>query len=265
MKKFRFIETESTGRTATVWLNRPAVHNALNAGMIDELTFVMNLFSNNEETDVVILRGRGRSFSSGADLNYMKEQSELSDSDNLADARRLATMFESVYACRKVVIASVHGHSAGGANGLVAASDYAIASTSAIFRFAEARLGLVPATVSPYIVERVGISQAREMLLTGKSYSAEEAHSCRLVNETCRVEFMEEIIERVTTEILKSGPMALRTTKQMLGRLKKMSSDEDIASFTSGLLAEVRSSREAKEGIAAFFEKRKPYWLNINK
>ncbi len=265
MKKFRYIETAYDGRMATVWLNRPGVHNALNAGMIDELTYVVEQVSHDEPTDILIIRGRGESFSAGADLNDMKAQSTLPEKENYESALRFAGMFHAVRSCSKVVIALVHGHIAGGANGIVAASDYAIASVSAIFRFSEVRLGLVPATVSPYVIERVGMTRAREMLITGKSYTAEDAERFGLVNKTCRTEFMDEVLEMTTGEILKGSPSALRKTKQMLNRMSDAGEKENLMSFTSGILAEARASDEGREGVSAFLEKRKPFWVQEKK
>ena len=264
MKKLRYIEVQTDGRKATVWLNRPEVHNALNRGMIDELTFVMNMFNNDETTDVVILRGKGHSFSSGADLNDMKSFGLTTDKENYDDAFKMAVLFHSVFSCRKVVLTVAHGHVAGGANGLVAAADYAIASSNTVFRFSEVRLGLVPATVSPYLVERVGMSKAREMLLTAKPYSAEEALQVGLINHSCQTEFLDEALGQVLSELVKASPLALRSTKEMLTRLKTMTKIPNMMSYTAGLLADARSSDEGREGVSAFLEKRKPYWLNEN-
>ncbi len=265
MEKLKFIQTEKEGRKVTVWLNRPEVHNALNAPMISELTFTLNRLGNDDATDIIILRGKGESFSSGADLNYMRVQATLGEKENYEDALRLAEMFHSVYSCRKVVITVAHGHIAGGANGLVAAADYAIGSSSAIFRFSEVRLGLVPATVSPYVIERVGMARAREMLLCGKAYSAAAAEKYGLINESCRTEFMDEVLEMITGEILRGSPSALRDTKQMINRIRAVTSLEKISSYTSGILAAARASVEGREGINAFLEKRKPFWSKEKK
>ena len=263
-KKLRFTETRTEGRIATIMLDRPEVHNAFNAGMIAELTYVMNQFSDDEHTDVLILRGNGKSFSSGADLNYMKEQSYMTEKENQEDALKLAGLFHSVYACRKVVISLVHGHVAGGANGLVAASDFAIASDSAIFRFSEVRLGLVPASISPYVIERVGLAKAKEMMLSGKAYSAEEALKSGLINQSCRAEFLDEVLDLTTREILKGSPSALRNTKQMINSMRSMMTSNDWTTYTSRILAGARSSDEGREGISAFLEKRRPFWLLEN-
>jgi methylglutaconyl-CoA hydratase len=264
MKKFRYIETIAGKRSATIWLNRPEVHNALNAGLIDELTFAVDMYNKDDTTDVLILRGRGKSFSSGADLNDMKVQGLKTERENYEDALKLAALFDAVFSCRKVVVTVVHGHVAGGANGLVACADYAIASESTIFRFSEVRLGLVPATVSPYVAERVGFSKAREMLLTGKSYNAREALGSGLINQSSETEFLDEVLKDILSEILKASPNALRNTKQMLVRMRTDLYGKDMMSNTAGILAGARSSAEGKEGVSAFLEKRKPIWLINN-
>ncbi len=261
MKRFRYIETTSDNRIATVWLNRPRIHNAMNAGMVAELHFIFNHYGNDEQIDIVVLRGRGDSFSSGADLNYMKEQSMMTEQENYEDALRLSEMFHSVYACPKIVISLVHGHVAGGGNGLVAASDYVIASDSTVFRFSELRLGIIPAVISPYIVGKTGFRHAREMFFTGRAYSAREAVTFGLANEVCGRSFMDEVLKKVTDDMVKSSPSALRSTKHLLIKMEMIDRSGELFNYTSRMLADARYSDEGREGIASFLEKRSPYWL----
>ena len=152
-----------------------------------------------------------------------------------------------------------------GKRAIVAASDYAIASSNTVFRFSEVRLGLVPAIVSPYVIGRVGIVRAKEMFLTGMSYAAEEAERYGLINRSCPSGLLDEVLNMVTVEILKASPLALRSTKQMINRLGGITNSDEILSFTSGVLAGARSSDEGREGIDAFLEKRKPFWFNEEK
>ena len=189
----------------------------------------------------------------------------MTEEENYADALRLAEMFRAVYACPKIVISLVHGHIAGGGNGLVAASDYVIASDSSVFRVSEVRLGILPAVISPYVVEKVGLGAARELFFTGRPYSAREAADFGLVNKICGRSFMDEVLQKVTEEICKGSSAALRSTKQLLIRLGMMGGQTgNLADYTARMLAHSRTSDEGREGIVAFLERRIPSWLKEN-
>lgn len=259
---YNYIETEIINKVINITLNRPEVHNAINAIMIKELLSVFSEIEKDDELRLVIIRGKGKSFSSGADLNYMKEQALMSPQENLNDAKLLAQLFFAVYSCTLPVITIAHGNVAGGANGLVAASDYAISDDDTIFRFSEVRLGLVPATIAPYVVERIGSSKASELLLSGRPFSGFEAEKCNLVNSSVPAVSIEREVKKISSEFLKAAPNASKITKSLIRNLGNQKSIEEKISFTAEIIAKARGSVEGKEGIQSFFESRKANWLN---
>lgn len=260
--KFNHIEISEDKHVMNIYLNRPEVHNAFNQEMIKELLDVFDHMNDYRNCRLVIIRGKGKSFSSGADLNYMRDQAEMSKEENLNDAIQLARLFFSIFMCNKPVITVAHGNVAGGANGIVAASDYAIASDDTIFRFSEVRLGLVPATISPYVVERIGRARAAELLLSGRSFSGRDAERYFLVNSSVPVAQLENEILRITEEFLKAAPGASAETKKLIRSLSENNINEKILESTARIIASARASEEGKEGIKSFFESRKANWLN---
>jgi methylglutaconyl-CoA hydratase len=262
MNNFETIELETKGQSVTIWMNRPEKHNALNALMIEELSAALSQCIDRHEFRVIILRGRGRSFSAGADLNYMKEISGFGHDQNYQDALRLASLFEKVYTCPKPVIAVVHGSSFGGANGLSAACDIVLADVNTVFAFSEVNIGITPATISPYVIRRSGEAAARELMLTGRRFTADEAYRFLLVNKVVATEIIEAELQQYIEMMLSSGPKAVEQCKKLIRVVSSTAQDtSEMMRFTANMIAAQRASDEGQEGISSFFEKRKPNWV----
>jgi methylglutaconyl-CoA hydratase len=262
MKNLQHILFQKSDGFAFVFLNRPEVHNAIDSIMISELTDVFTEIPNDETIRGVVIRGKGKSFSSGADLNYMQSMVKSSHRENLEDAGRLASLFDSIYNCPLPVISVAHGNVSGGANGIIAASDIVICEENTLFRFSELKLGLVPATISPYIIKRIGESISAELMFTSRNFSGAQAFSYGLVNKSVNEADLESSLQSLLDEMKASGPIALRKTKLLIREVSGKEIDSEIRRFTSRVLAEVRVSPEASEGMNAFLEKRKPSWKN---
>jgi methylglutaconyl-CoA hydratase len=233
----------------------------MNDIMIAELTDVFGCLSGEEDLRLIFLRGKGKSFCAGADLNYMKNIASYSAEENFNDSMKLAQLFSSVYDCKVPVIAVVHGSCFGGANGLIAACDIAITSIHTVFAFSEVKLGLVPATIAPFVIGRIGEYGAKELMMTGKRFNGEEALKWKLVNHAIADNDMETEVEKWKTLILSNGPTAVRTTKELIRRLVNVRHDaKETMDDTAKLIARLRSSDEGQEGMSSFLEKRKPNW-----
>lgn len=257
LQHIRFKKSDGFGYIS---LNRPEVHNALNPLMISELTRVFTEIADDESLRALVIRGIGKSFSSGADLNYMTSLINSTKRENLEDAGKLAALFDIIYNCPVPVIAVVHGNVSGGANGIVAASDITICAENTTFRFTELKLGLVPATISPYIIRRIGESLAAELMFTSRSFTGAQAFSFGLVSKSVQEDELDAALNSLLNEIRTSGAVALRKTKLLIRSIAGKEIDSEIRRFTSRVIADVRVSPEAQEGMKAFLEKRNPGW-----
>ncbi len=247
------------GTVTTVTLNRPDSHNALNADLIEELTRCFEEISDDERVRVVVLAGEGRSFCAGADIRYMRETAAFSYEENLEDASRLATMFYTIDECPKPVVAKVHGAAMGGGAGLVAVADVAVAGGETRFAFSEVRLGIAPATISPFVARKVGTSHARSLFVTGERFGAKRAQDIGLVHEVVPGDELEGAVERKLGELLQGGPVAQATIKALLHRLETTEPME-APGLTTRVISELRTGEEGQEGLSAFLEKRAPRW-----
>ncbi len=247
-----------------MWLNRPDKHNAINAQMMHELLEVFENLSHNEDVRVIVLRGTGRSFCAGADLAYMQQISAYDQDENMRDALMLASLFETIYTCPKPVIALLHGAVYGGANGLSAASDIVIADINTRFAFSEVKLGITPATISPYVIRRSGESAARDLMLTGRAFSAQEAKEYHLINHIVTTETVDHALDTYIGNLLHAAPGAIAQCKQLIRDISstKLATSE-IKYDTAKRIARQRASEEGQEGLRAFLEKRNPNWLII--
>ena len=207
------LKVTRSGSLTTVALNRPDSHNALNAALIEELTRYFEAVAEDQETRVVVLSGEGRSFCAGADIGYMRETAGLSYEENLEDARRLAMMFWTINECPKPVVAKVQGVAMGGGAGLLAAADVVVADSEARFAFSEIKLGIAPATISPFVVRKIGVSHARSLFLTGERFGAERAREIGLVHRVVSSEGLDEAVQEKVGELLEGGPVAQATLK----------------------------------------------------
>ena len=246
---------------AWVNLDRQEVCNALNDKMISELTEAFDWLNSRDDIRVIILRGNGKAFCAGADLAYMKAMSGYSYNQNIADAEKLSKLFQTIYFCDKAVIVDVHGACIGGANGIVAAADIVIAESSTKFAFSEVRLGLTPATISPFVVQRIGHTAAKELMLTGRRFTADEAKTFGLVNIVVDESEMIDTERLYIEHFLHASPDAIAECKNLL-RMVSGTDDRFNPVFmnTSLAIANQRISPAGQEGMAAFFEKRKASW-----
>lgn len=245
---------------ARVTIDRPEVRNAFDDALIAELARAFQELSEDDAVRVVVLTGAGRIFSAGADLNWMRGMVDYSYEENLQDSRELEAMLRAVQTCRHPVLARVNGHALGGGSGLVAACDIAVAQRGSLFGFTEVRLGLAPAVISPYVLPKIGVSNARHLFLTGERFDADVAARIGLVHRVVGTEELDGAVEQVLQDLLASGPHAQAAMKRLLAALESVHGLEDAAAETAPTIAELRVSEEGQEGMTAFFEKREPAW-----
>jgi len=259
--KYSNIEFEIIDNAGVIWLNRPDVHNAMNAEMIGEIVDAFEKANEMDDVRFVMLRGRGKSFCAGADLNYMKGIAQFGFEENYQDGLKLAKCFNAIYTCKKPTIAVVHGAAIGGANGLLAACDMVYCMDDTKFAFAEVKLGIAPATISPYVCKRIGEYGARDLMITGRRFLGKEAESFGLVNKSFGTEeALEEQLAFTRKMLMSSGPAAMAATKELIYNLYNKFNFEDSIDYTAKLIAELRASEEGQEGMASFLEKRKAKW-----
>jgi len=247
---------------ATVTLNRPEIHNAFDEALIAKLTETFVALDDDGDVRIVVLAGAGRSFCAGADLNWMKRMAAFGQDENLRDATALAAMLRALYALSKPTIARVHGAAYGGGVGLIAACDIAVAVPEATFALTEAKLGLIPATIGPYVIEAIGARQARRYFLTAERFGAAEALRIGLVHEVAASPQLDTRIGDLVGALRVAGPSAQLECKALIRGVAHRPIDADVISGTAGHIAAVRASPEGKEGVAAFLGKRRPAWLN---
>jgi methylglutaconyl-CoA hydratase len=256
---YQYLNRADDGVVTTVTLARPDLHNALNVGLIEELTSCFEEISDDDGVRVVVLTGEGRSFCAGADIGYMRETAGFTYEDNLEDARRLAAMYWTIDECPKPLVARVHGAALGGGSGLVAVADVVVASEEARFAFTEVRLGIAPATIVPFVVRKIGASHARSLFITGERFGAKKAREIGLVHNLAPWNGLDAVVEEKIGEILQGGPVAQATVKALLRRLETTEPME-APGLTSRVISELRTGEEGQEGLAAFLEKREPDW-----
>ncbi|OAU98769.1 MULTISPECIES: enoyl-CoA hydratase/isomerase family protein [Moraxella] len=258
---YDYLHIEKSNQVATVWLNRPEVHNAFNEGVISELQRAFEDLGADDEVRVVMLAGRGKSFSAGADLNWMKKAGEADLDENIADAERLAKMLQTLATLPKPTIARVHGAALGGGMGLASTCDICIASTEAKFATSEVRLGLAPSTISPYVIRTIGERQARRYFLTAERIDAQTAYHIGLAHEVCEADELDATVDKIIQAILQGAPNAQADSKTLIDMVAKKAVDEALLTETAKHIATIRQGSEAKEGLQAFLNKRSPAWI----
>jgi methylglutaconyl-CoA hydratase len=246
---------------ATVTLNRPEIHNAFDETLIARLTAAFVSLDDNPDVRVVVLAAAGKSFCAGADLNWMKRMAAFGPEENLADAQALAAMLRALYALSKPTIARVAGAAYGGGVGLVAACDIAIAVPEATFALSEAKLGLIPATIGPYVIEAIGARQARRYFLTAERFAAADALRIGLVHEVVPRDQLDARIDALIAMLKGAGPTAQLECKALVRGVAHRPIDEDVIDGTAEHIAAVRASPEGREGVAAFLGKRPAAWI----
>ena len=262
MQHFMTLDIELNGPVATVWMNRPDLHNAFDENLIAELTAACTALDADPDVRVVILAGRGKSFCAGADLNWMKRAITNNPQENLQDAHAFARLMRTLNELSKPTIARVHGPAFGGGVGLIAACDIALATYDAQFALTEVKLGILPAVVAPYLMAAIGERQCRRYLLSAERFSAAEAYRIGLVHEIVPgEEELDEAIGEIIDSLLKNGPNAQAECKALLRIIAGQPIDDATVEETTQRAAIVRSTPEGHEGLSAFLEKRKPNWI----
>lgn len=248
---------------ATLTLNRPEVHNAFNAELIAELSTDFEEIAGNDRIRALILTGAGESFCAGGDAGWMRAMAEAGEKENRTDAKRLAALFRALDELPCPTIARVNGSAFGGGVGLIACCDIAVSVTGARFGLTEVRLGLIPATIAPFVIARIGPGQARRWMLTGERMDAATALRIGLVHDVVSAEGLDAAVGRLTGLVRKAGPNALAECKRMIRAVGRHTGDAaELDETTSAWIASLRATDEAREGLVAFLEKRKPHWLS---
>ena len=245
---------------ATVTLNNPEKHNAFDDGIIKQLTDIFNDISKRDDISVMILASNGKSFSAGADLGWMKRMAGYSYEDNLKDANALATMLKVLNFLPQTTIAKVQGAAFGGAVGLASCCDIVIASTKASFCLSEVKIGLIPATISPYVVDAIGLKASRRYFQTAERFFADKAQQIGLVDEVVAPDALTDEVNAMVATLLANGNQARRQAKKLSQDVAFQSIDDTLLKDTSERIAAIRVSTEGQEGLTAFFEKRAPNW-----
>ncbi|ENU82003.1 hypothetical protein F975_00086 [Acinetobacter sp. ANC 3789] len=258
---YQFLQLEHRDQVAYIWLNRPELHNAFNTQVIEELHHCFTQLNERDDVRVVILAGRGKSFSAGADLNWMKHAGQASQAENEADALKLATMLHSLATLKQPTIARVHGIAFGGGMGLASACDICIASTDAKFATSEVRLGLAPSTISPYVIRAIGVRQASRYFLTAERISAEQALNIGLAHEITTADELDHKVDEIVQALLLGGPEAQAASKQLIQLVDQKELTQQLLLQTAQHIAHVRQGSEAKEGLNAFLNKQSPTWI----
>jgi methylglutaconyl-CoA hydratase len=258
---YKTIDVAVRNAVAIVVLNRPEVHNAFNETLIAELTAALRAMDRDPDVRAIVLAGAGESFCAGADLHWMKKMAAFSPAQNLADANALAAMLATLDTLSKPTIARVHGAVFGGGVGLVACCDIAIGTQDAMFSFSEARLGLIPATISPYIIEAIGVRAARRYFLSAERFTAAEAYRLGLLHDLALAEELDARVNELLGTLLTAGPHAQAECKALLRAIANRPVDARMIVDTAQRIARARRSPEGREGVAAFLAKRKAAWV----
>lgn len=251
---------EKNKNIITLILNRPEVHNAFDSELIKELRMTLAEIKTDTTMRAVILKSNGHNFSAGADLNWMRQTLNFSEEQNTADAMQLANLMDELFHLNKPTLALVQGAAYGGAVGLIACCDIAIAEETANFCLSEVKIGLIPAVISPYIIQAIGHKQARRYCITAENFDAHKAKELGLINEVTSAALLEETANRIIKAILNNSPHAIMAIKNLLNDITETKFNNDVIEKTATAIAKIRVSKEGQEGLTAFLEKRKPYW-----
>ncbi|WP_345793344.1 enoyl-CoA hydratase/isomerase family protein [Thauera sp. JM12B12] len=258
---YETLAIERRGAVATIWMDRPEVFNAFNEQLIAELAAACAALDADASVRVVVLAGRGKHFSAGADLNWMRRASDSTEAENLADSRKFAAMLRALSGLSKPTIARVQGAALGGGTGLTAACDMAIAADDASFATSEVKFGIIPAVISPYVLRAIGPRHALRYFQSAERFGATEARAIGLVNEVVPVAELDAAVDRLVQALLACGPQAQLAAKQLIAALAGRPIDDAVSEETAIRIARQRATAEAREGFAAFFEKRPPAWM----
>lgn len=259
--KFETLEITLNHRVAVIWLAREAVRNAFNEVLIAELTAAFNQFGRDDEVHAIVLAAQGKAFCAGADLDWMRRMAGYSNAENQADAMKLATMLRTIYECPKPVIARVHGDAYAGGVGLVAACDISVASLNANFCLSETKLGLIPATIGPYVLRAMSANVARRYFLTAEKFNAAEAFRIGLVHETTSAEELDSKVNEILGALMLTSRSAVTESKRLVRDFTARPIDDALVADTARRIADIRTTPDGREGVRSFLEKRKPQWV----
>ena len=249
------------GPVARVFLNRPDVRNAFNDGVIAELTAAFAGFAADDTLRAVVLGGHGKAFCAGADLSWMRAMADYTWEQNRADAQGLADMLHAIWACPVPVVGRVHGDCYAGGVGLAAVCDILVAAEGVNFCLSEAKLGLLPATIGPYVVKALGEQASRRYFTTAERFDAARAHALGFVHEVVPAEALDAKVDELVAALVANGPAAVRACKALVQDVAGRTIDGGLRAETARRIADIRASAEGKEGVQAFLNKRKPSWL----
>jgi methylglutaconyl-CoA hydratase len=255
------LQVERDGFVARVWLNRPDVRNAFNDRVIAELRSTFDALGADSTLRAIVLGGRGKAFCAGADLSWMKAMAGYTWEQNRADAQALADMLWAIYRCPVPVVGRVQGDCYAGGVGLAAVCDVLVAADGVQFCLSEARLGLLPATISPYVIRAMGEQAARRYFVTAERFSAGQAAAMGFVHEVCAADALDAKVEEIVATLVANGPAALRACKALVQDVAGQPVDAALRGETARRIADVRASDEGREGVQSFLAKRKPAWL----
>ncbi|MFX0152215.1 MAG: enoyl-CoA hydratase-related protein [Candidatus Hodarchaeota archaeon] len=260
MDKYETIHTETINHTTIVKLNRPEVHNAFNPTMIEELTTIFKYLGNDPAVRAIVLTGEGKSFSAGADIKYMQTSKDFSYEENHEDAFRLEQLFNTIYLTPKPVLGRINGAAFGGGIGLISVCDIVIAVKSAKMAFSEVNLGILPAVISPYVIQKIGFSNATRFFLSGERFDATKAYEIGLIHELSNdIPELNQKIADILDQLLASSPNAMASIKSLIAR-NRDTEFQELRKYCINQIAELRTSEEGKEGLNAFLEKRLANW-----
>ena len=250
-----------SAHVAEVWLNRPEVRNAFNDEVIAALMQTFEALSQDEQLRVVVLGAHGKAFCAGADLNWMRAMADYDWDQNRADAQKLADMLWTMYQCPVPIVGRLQGDCFAGGMGLAAVCDVRVAVQDMTFCLSEARLGLLPATISPYVVRALGEQASRRYMVTAERFSAAQAHALGFVHELCTSDALDARVDELVATLLANGPMATRACKQLVRDVVGVPIGAELRADTAQRIADIRASAEGKEGLQSFLQKRKPNWV----
>ena len=255
------ITTIDSRGVARLTMNRPDIRNAFNEQLVGDICETMGRLNADANVRAIVMTGAGKAFSAGADLNMMKRAAGYSAAENKDDARRLAHMLSSIYHAPKPTIALVNGPAMGGGLGLIAACDIAIGADTAFFALSEVKLGLIPAVISPFVIQAITVRQARRYFTTGERFGADEAQRIGLLHKVVPANALNDALEETLGELLVCGPHSQGMAKELIRKVAYRPFGDAVMEETAGLIAKARAGDEGKEGVTAFLEKRKPNWL----
>jgi methylglutaconyl-CoA hydratase len=258
---YQHLRCERRGFAAYITLARPEVHNAFNARLIAELHAAFQTLGEDDSVRAVVLAGDGPSFSAGADLTWMRGSLDFSHDENVSDALGMANMLRAIDSCRHPVIARIQGAALGGGSGLAAVCDIVLAAEGTTFGFTEVRLGIAPAVISPFVLRKIGESNARALFVTGERFDAHRAQAIGLVHQVVPADGLDAAVDQKLRDIGRCSPASTRAAKLLARTVLKLT-DEEARETTAATIAGLRVSPEGQEGIRAFLEKRRPSWAS---